>query len=154
MTMRAWVLAALLALTVAPAQSADRTAAEPGEVWEILDAEKIIDACWDMSNEQRASGNPADRAEGNLTSLLCLEEAAKTQIVAFEFKKPANEFARELRDRRDYLLALYAKIWNENPGCGRGLCGTANEARPYWAAATFFERMIEIAVYLRKREEF
>jgi hypothetical protein len=152
MTMRALVLAVLLALTVAPAQSAEPAAAEPKQVWEILDAKTIIDACRAISEEKRGSGYVGLMAEGGMDSILCLEEAAKTQAAAFGF--PAEAFARELTGFREQVMNLYQRIYEETPECRRIFCGMDNELGKYPSTAAHLERIIDAMVRVRKFDKF
>jgi hypothetical protein len=147
MPMRAWVLAVLLALSAAPASAAQKAE------WETLDAQKIIDGCWTTSEELRDTGVTAYMAEGHQKTIQCLEEAIKTQMVPFKLDR-AKGFAKELADLRAYFLKLGRELHNDNPGCGKGNCGSANGLYSYSLIERVYEQMIRDMVFARKDGEF
>ena len=146
MTMRAWVLAVLLAFSVAPASEAQKAE------WETLDAQKIIDGCWAISEDLR-SGSTASMEEGHRKTIQCLEEAIKTQMAAFKLEREKG-FAKELSDLRVYFLKLGTELHNDNPGCDKGNCGSANDLYSNILIERVYEQMIRVMVFARKDGEF
>ncbi|GAB4390991.1 MAG: hypothetical protein Tsb0032_00260 [Kiloniellaceae bacterium] len=78
-------LACLLAVTPALAQSDD-----PGEPFQPIDAQAMIDACWEATHELRMDVFGA--RQGILDSALCLEERIVEQLEALV---PQDSFSRE-----------------------------------------------------------
>jgi hypothetical protein len=120
LTLIAVTLACLL--TASPALAGGDVSGEP---FQPIDAQAMIDACWDLTIEQR-SGSNADAREGILLSDLCLEERIADQFEALFDPEVLSreEVAQELKAIRFAYGGLVWKLYNEHEGCPRGHCGT------------------------------
>src|SRR3546814_981589 len=109
-----------------------------------IDAQALIDACWDMTYEKRLASN-ADAREGIFLSALCLEERILDQFDALfdPAVLPRQEAAERLKTMRDSYAGLAWKLYNEHEGCPFGHCGTIFYTFHVSAVARFMERSEE-----------
>lgn len=128
------------------------TMAGGGEPFEPIDAQAMIDACWDKTYELRA-GSTADAREGILRSVLCLEEWILDQFeVLFSLTVlTRGEAAKQLDTIRMSYGGLYWKLYNEHQGCT--ICGTQHHTSHVSALARLMEQILHAAVDQRNRYE-
>lgn len=103
----------VVCLAVSPAYSANEAP--------DLDAQKLIDACWAISQQDRDSGVTSRMRQGALNSVLCLEDVIADQAEAFKF--PLDDVRANLEKIRFGVGRLYWDIYNGHPGC-KPSCGT------------------------------
>jgi len=127
---------------------------QPAEPFEPIDAQALIDACWEMTYEQRLASN-ADAREGIFLSALCLEERILDQLDALFDPETLSrqEAAAQLKSIRDSYAALTWKLYNEHEGCPFGHCGTIFYTAHVSAVARFMEDLLRKAVDQRNRYE-
>lgn len=76
-------IAALLAILCAVAAGPARANGAPAGGWQEIDADALVEACWAISHEDRASGSSLRMSEGAATTLECLREEIIRQAEAF-----------------------------------------------------------------------
>ena len=148
--MKAPNLAALAWLLIAsPALAGGDDSTGP---FEPIDAQALIDACWDATYEQRLASN-ADAREGIFLSALCLEERILDQLDALFDPEtlPRQEAAAQLKSIRDSYAGLTWKLYNEHEGCPFGHCGTIFYTAHVSAVARLMEDLLRKAVDQRNR---
>ena len=133
-------------LTAAPALAGGNRP----EPYEPIDAQAMIDACWEITYEQRLGSTAATR-EGIFDSVTCLEERILEQFAALF---PATVLSRETAARkleatRETYTDIYWHIYNENKGCR--FCPTQYYSSDLSAWADVLERMLKDAVRQRNR---
>ncbi|MEO3429720.1 hypothetical protein AAFN88_12720 [Pelagibius sp. CAU 1746] len=145
---RSMLTASFLAylLTAVPAQAGGNRP----EPYEPIDAQAMIDACWDMTYDQRLGSTAATR-DGIFDSIVCLEERILEQFAALF---PATVLSRESAARkleitRETYTDLYWHIYNENKGCR--ICPTQYYSSDLIAWSDVLERMLKDAVGQRNR---
>lgn len=123
------------------------------ERFQRLNAQAMIDACWDETRELRA-GSTADAREGILLSALCLEERILDQ---FEMLFAPGVLTRD--DAADHLKtirksygSLYWKLYNEHQGCDA--CGTQYHTVHVDAYSRLLEQILRDAVDQRNQYKF
>lgn len=121
--------------------------------FEPVDAEKLIKACWDISEEARASGVTAVMRSGTLDTVLCLEQVILDQVeVLFEPEYLSRtEAQKKLKRTRMAYGGLYWSIYNEHRGCDP-MCGTIRHVFHLAENARILEKMIRDMV--KERNEF
>jgi hypothetical protein len=142
----AGVLTWLLTATPVLAGGSD-SATEP---FEPIDAQALIDACWDMTDQQRL-GSTVDTRDGIFDSVICLEERILDQ---FDALFPPSVLSREvaakdLETTRQTYTNLYWHIYNENKGCR--ICPTQYYSSDLIAWSRVLERMLSDAAEQRNR---
>jgi hypothetical protein len=142
----AGVLTWLLTATPVLAGGSD-SATEP---FEPIDAQALIDACWDMTDQQRL-GSTVDTRDGIFDSVICLEERILDQFDAlFPPSVLSREVAaKELETTRQTYTNLYWHIYNENKGCR--ICPTQYYSSDLIAWSRVLERMLSDAAEQRNR---
>ncbi len=89
-------------------------------------AQKAIDACWAISQEDRDSGVTGRMRSGALDSALCMEEHTLmlSETVLFKNNKQAQAEVKESLEKiTDGTGRLYWLLHNSHDGCG-GACGS------------------------------
>jgi hypothetical protein len=142
----AGVLTWLLTATPVLAGGSD-SATEP---FEPIDAQALIDACWDMTDQQRL-GSTVDTRDGIFDSVICLEKRILDQFDAlFPPSVLSREVAaKELETTRQTYTNLYWHIYNENKGCR--ICPTQYYSSDLIAWSRVLERMLSDAAEQRNR---
>jgi hypothetical protein len=142
----AGVLTWLLTATPVLAGGSD-SATEP---FEPIDAQALIDACWDMTDQQRL-GSTVDTRDGIFDSVICLEERILDQFDAlFPPSVLSREVAaKELETTRQTYTNLYWHIYNENKGCR--ICPTQYYSSDLIAWSRVLERMLSDVAEQRNR---
>lgn len=117
---------------------------------ERLDAQAMIDACWDETHELR-SGSTANAREGILLSALCLEERILDQfeVLFSPTVLTRDEAAAQLESIRRSYGGLYWKLYNAHQGCGA--CGTQYHTMHVDAHARLMERILRDAIDQRNQ---
>jgi len=120
------------------------------EPFEPIDAQALIDACWDMTYQQRL-GSTVDTRDGIFDSVICLEERILDQFDAlFPPSVLSRETAtKELETTREAYTNLYWHIYNENKGCR--ICPTQYYSSDLIAWSRVLERMLRDAAEQRNR---
>ena len=89
-------------------------------------AQQIIDACWALSEDNRASGNTPRMRTGALDSALCMEDAILS-LVSRYLNKNDPDILSQYREDLDKIRAGYGhmmwNLYNDHDGCHAG-CGT------------------------------
>lgn len=92
-----------------------------------IHAQEIIDACWSISLDDRASTNTDRQRYGALDSALCMERAILSLVSRYLNKGDQEKFAeykKNIGSLRDDYGHMIWNLYNENDGC-RPSCGTA-----------------------------
>ncbi len=141
------LLVLVLAITSSHAKAGGNQPFEP------VDAEKLIKACWDISEEERTSGAIRIMRYGAAKSAGCLEEVILDQVeVLFEPDDLSREQAQKHLDQlQNAYQKLYWAIYNDHRGCYRR-CGTARQVLDPAVYAHLLEKMIRDMV--KERNEF
>src|SRR3546814_250117 len=122
------------------------TSSEP---FEPIDAQALIDACWDMTYQKRLDVYAA--REGILLSVLCLEERVADQMEALvdPVSLSREEAAQHLRAVRMAYGVLVWKIYNAHKRCPRESCGVIYQSAHVGAVAHLMESLLRDVVKQR-----
>lgn len=120
------------------------------EPFEPIDAQTIIDTCWEETYDLRA-GTTADAREGILLSVLCLEERILEQfeVLFSPGDLTKEEAAAQLETIRMSYGTLYWKLYNEHQGCV--FCGTQYYSIHLSALSRILETLLRDAVDQRNQ---
>jgi len=122
-----------------------------GAPFQTIDAQAMIDACWEMTYEERSDIYTA--REGILLSALCLEDRIVDQLEALVAPEylPREEAAKNLEAVRMAYGSLIWKLYNEHKRCPRRSCGMFYQSLHVEAVAEFMESLLRKIV--RQRNE-
>ena len=122
------------------------------EPFEPIDAQAMIDACWDETYEKRL-GTTVDMREGISQSVLCLEDRVLDQLKVLWSSTvfPPERVAEELTNLRNTYGDLYWRLYNEHEGCTP--CGTMYRTYDVTAEARLLEQVLRDAVERRNKYE-
>lgn len=111
-------------------------------------AQNIIDACWSISEDNRASGNTPRMRTGALDSARCMEDAILS-LVSRYLNKNDPDALEQYREDMDKLRAGYGhmmwNLYNYHDGCNGG-CGTMYYTFHNLAYAHLLEDILKKAV--------
>ncbi len=128
------------------------TAAVAGgeEPFEAIDAEAMINTCWDTTYTLR-SGSTADMRQGISETVLCLQANLLDQLEALWSPKifPPEAVMEELNSLRGIYGDLYWRLYNEHEGCAP--CGTIYRTFDVSAEARLLEQLLRDAVAQRNK---
>ncbi|MBF0251399.1 MAG: hypothetical protein HQL35_12315 [Alphaproteobacteria bacterium] len=117
----------------------------------IPNAEELIQHCWDISEEKRASGVTSVMREGHLDTALCLENEIIAHGSALLTTPPSKEDLQKLLETLRFTYGgLYWDMFNGNRGCNPS-CGTLNHTRHNWELAKLYEKILGDIIELRKK---
>lgn len=117
-------------------------------------AQKVIDACRAISQEDRGSGVTSRMREGTLNTALCMEEhiimLAKTELFK-ESPEISEKIEQGLEDLRFAYGRFYWDLYNNTDAC-MPLCGTFHHVRHSGKYALLLEGILfdcyqEIEIY-------
>lgn len=134
-------------MTVSPALAEGEK--DSGGPFQPIDAQPMIDACWEATYEQRLDVYAA--REGILLSALCLEDRIVEQIEALVPPESlsSDQAAQHLRDTRMAYGLLVWKIYNAHKRCPRDNCGVIYQTAHVSAVATLMESLLRETVKQR-----
>ncbi|MBF0247565.1 MAG: hypothetical protein HQL36_05770 [Alphaproteobacteria bacterium] len=117
----------------------------------IPNADELIQHCWDISEEKRASGVTAEMRKGALESALCLktEVAAQAEALIKTTSVSKEEISALLENINAAYGRLYWLMFNENKACTPS-CGTMNQAMHNAYVARAYEFILKDLIRLRK----
>jgi len=121
--------------------------------FEPIDAQALIDACWEMTDEQRLDVFAA--REGILISVLCLEDRIVEQLEALvpPDSLSKEEAAQHLEATRMGYGRLVWMVYNEHRRCPAS-CGVIYQSAHVSAVARVMEDLLRMIVEQRNRFEF
>ena len=131
------------------------TAMAGGPPFEPIDAETLIQPCWAISEEKRASGVTALMRKGTLETVLCLERVILDQVeILFPDGKYLSraQAQEKLKRLRFAYGSLYWFIYNEHQGCDPS-CGTMKYVFHLAENAALLEKMIRDMMEQRNQYE-
>lgn len=119
--MRPFLFILLACLISLPARGEDHSAqAEKA-------AQKIINACWTLSEEDRDSGVTARMREGTLNTALCMKKhilALSKQVLFKDDPLIQKDVAEDLDKIHHGVGGLYWNLHNSHDSCSQNPCGT------------------------------
>lgn len=122
--------------------------------WEPINAQKLIDSCWAISEEARGGTNSAMIA-GTERTVRCLEDAVLIQANDFEFSMGVEKYLDQLHALRGALDQLYFPAFFESPKCGKSCYpGSVTPLHLQWEYAKDLERLLHTLVRERNELEF
>lgn len=121
----------------------------PAEPFEPIDAQPLIDACWEKTYEQRLDVFAA--REGILISVLCIEERIVEQLDALvpQGSLSREDAAQQLKATRMAYGLLVWKIYNAHKQCPRNSCGVIYQSAHVSAVARLMEDLLRSIVEQR-----
>ena len=124
---------------------------------EKIDADKLIEACWDISASERgmdgSHATTASMASGHNKTLICLENTAVDQAKAFKFKIGPEGFRKSLEAGGKAILKVYEPIYHDGESCREG-CGTQVPVLMYAPYQRYVEGVIRDLVIFRNLKGF
>jgi hypothetical protein len=116
---------------------------------DIPEAQAIIDACWAISEELRASINTDDIRYGSLKTALCLEaEIARNMDILVD--DPRERIEEHLENLRTAHGGLYWSMFNHVEACDLG-CGTIFYSFHNTFLAKLYEGILKDVIEQRMR---
>lgn len=143
-------LAALFGIwisSLSPALAADSVDREA--VFEAIDAQELIDHCWEISFELRSGGTRSTR-HGFVETLTCLRKAIVEQTIPmFEPDSWSPAYAEWLLIKMaDPYAEFFDRLYNTHKHC---FCGTMYYNIDLWAIAHLYETVLRDVVDERNR---
>lgn len=107
-------------------------------------AQKVIDACWAISQEDRDSGVTSRMREGGLKSALCLQEhiimLAKTELFT-ESPEISEQIEQKFHNLHAAYASFYWDLYNSIDPCS-AWCGTENHVVHNGEYAHLLEKIV------------
>ena len=123
-----------------------------GKQWQEIDAQPIIDRCWQLSEEDRASGVTSRKRSGTFDSVLCLKSAISENASAIfandDYSK--DEIDNDLSAIIKGNGRFYWKLNNSHKGCSP--CGSIHHLSHVAEIAGRLEQILRDVI--EKRNEY
>jgi hypothetical protein len=136
---------ALEEVSLSPAQADDRVGM--ASLFRQIDAEEMIDHCWDISLALR-SGSTASARRGFVESVACLRKTIVEQALPmFEPGVLTPAYAEWLLIRMaDPYAEFFDNLYNSHKHC---FCGTMMTSIDLWAVSRLYEQVLRDVVAQR-----